>query len=306
MMTRMFRLVALVGATAISFSAIFVRLADVSPSTAAFFRPAYALPILAVLWWLTRGQERRSPRARAVAISAGLLTGVSFTVWNYAIELIGAGLSTVLGNTQVVFVGISAWWLYGERPSPVAMVAIPVVFTGVVFTSGLGRADSYGQDPILGALLSLANALVYTSFLLIFRALSKGLRLPTGPQLDATIGAVVATLIGGVLTDPGFSLVPSWPAHGWLALLAVGSQVIGWLCIMAALPRLPALDTSVILLMQPVLTVVWALLIFGEYLSYVQWAGVALVMVGIAAMSIRGSVRPAPGHVAASGPVPPS
>lgn len=300
----MFRLVALLGAIAISFSAIFVRLADVSPSTAAFFRPAYALPILGLLWWLTRRQEQRTRRARAVAIGAGLLTGVSFTIWNYAIELIGAGLSTVLGNTQVVFVGIIAWWLYGERPSRVALVAIPVVFTGVIFTSGLGRADAYGQDPVLGAALSLANALVYTSFLLIFRALSKGLRLPTGPQLDATIGAVIATLIGGLLTDPGFSLAPTWPEHGWLALLALGSQVIGWLCIMAALPRLPALDTSVILLMQPMLTVIWALLIFGEYLSGVQWAGVALVLVGIAAMSIRGSVTPAPGDVAAPEPAP--
>lgn len=302
-MSRMFRLVALLGAVAISFSAIFVRLADVSPSTAAFFRPAYALPILALLWWLTRRQEGRSLRARAMAIGAGLLTGISFTIWNYAIELIGAGLSTVLGNTQVVFVGIIAWWLYGERPSNVAFVAIPVVFTGVVFTSGLGRADSYGQDPVLGAIFSLANALVYTSFLLIFRALSRGLRLPTGPQLDATIGAVVATLIAGVLTDPGFSLVPTWPEHGWLAALAVGSQVIGWLCIMAALPRLPALDTSVILLMQPMLTVVWALLIFGEFLSPVQWAGVALVLIGIAAMSLRSGTQPAPGDVAAPGPV---
>lgn len=299
-----FRLVALIGATAISFSAIFVRLADVSPSTAAFFRPAYALPILIVLWWLTRGEEARSLRARAFAVGGGLLTGVSFTLWNYAIEMIGAGLSTVLGNTQVVFVAILAWWLYGERPSRLAMFAVPLVFAGVVFTSGLGRADAYGQDPILGTVLSLANALVYTSFLLIFRSLTRGLRLPTGPQLDATAGAVVATLVGGLLTDPGFSLVPTWPAHGWLALLGLGSQVIGWLCIMAALPRLPALDTSVILLMQPVLTVVWALLIFGEFLSVVQWSGVALVLVGIAALSLGSSLKPAPGDVAAPGPVP--
>lgn len=169
----------------------------------------------------------------------------------------------------------------------------------------MGRADAYGADPVLGAILSLANALVYTTFLIVFRALSRGLRLPTGPQFDATVGAVIATLAGGMLTDPGFSLVPTWPEHGWLALLAVGSQVIGWLCIMAALPRLPALDTSVILLMQPVLTVVWALVIFGEYLSMVQWTGVGLVLAGIAGMSLGGSIRPAPGDVASAEPVRP-
>ena len=299
MMSRMFRLVALVGAIAISFSAIFVRLADVSPSTAAFFRPAYALPILVLLWWWTRRQDHRSVRARLMAIGGGLLTGISFTLWNYAIEMIGAGLSTVLANTQVVFVALIAWWLYAERPSRAALVAIPVVFAGVAFTSGLGRADAYGQDPVLGALLSLANAFVYTAFLLIFRALSRGLRLPTGPQLDATMGAVIAALAAGLLTDPGFSFVPTWPAHGWLALLGLGSQVIGWLCIMAALPRLPALDTSVILLLQPVLTVIWALLIFGEFLSVAQWVGVALVLVGIAGLSLGGSLKTAPGDVAA-------
>jgi drug/metabolite transporter (DMT)-like permease len=43
---------AMAGATCIAFSAILVRLADVPPSTAAFYRCAYALPPLALLvWW---------------------------------------------------------------------------------------------------------------------------------------------------------------------------------------------------------------------------------------------------------------
>ncbi len=57
---------------------------------------------------------------------------------------------------------------------------------------------------------------------------------------------------------------------------------------------LPALETSVLLLLQPMLTVLWGLLLFAEYLSGFQWAGVALVLGGVAALTLRGSVeRPA-------------
>lgn len=288
----MIRLFALFGAVAISFSAIFVRLAEVSPSTAAFFRTAYALPVLLLLWALTRSDDPRPRRHRWLAFGAGMLTGLSFTVWNFAIADIGAGLSTVLANTQVVFVGLLAWLLYGERPSNLAFAAIPLTFGGVILASGLGSAAAYGDAPVRGAILSIVNALVYTTFLLLFRRVSRGLRLPVGPQLEATAGAVVATLAIGPLVDSGFSLAWSWPAHGWLLALALGSQVIGWLLILGALPRLPALETSVILLMQPVLTVVWAQLIFGEQPSGLQWAGIALVLVGVTGLSLGGSVRP--------------
>jgi drug/metabolite transporter (DMT)-like permease len=53
--------------------------------------------------------------------------------------------------------------------------------------------------------------------------------------------------------------------HVWLAALA--PQAVGWLFIAAALPRLPALEASVVLLGKPILTVLWAFLIFGGRLS---------------------------------------
>ncbi len=67
--------------------------------------------------------------------------------------------------------------------------------------------------------------------------------------------------------------------------------MIGWLFISYALPRLPALETSVQLLVQPMLTILWARLILGEYLSTLQWLGVALVLGGVGYLSIRGTVE---------------
>jgi drug/metabolite transporter (DMT)-like permease len=279
----------LFAAVVISFSAIMIRLADVSPSTAAFFRPFYALPLIALLYYATRSFDTRSPGRRWACLIAGGLMGVSFTLWNYSIGFVGAGLATVLGNTQVIFVALVGWLALRERPPVGALVAAPLVFGGVVLVSGVGRPDAYGAEPVLGVLFGLANALSYATFLLVFRRAARGLARPSGPLLDATIGAAVATFVLGVLTDPAFDLVPSWPAHGWLALLAVGSQVLGWWIILTVLPRLPALDTSVLLLVQPVLTVVWGRVWFAELLSPLQWAGVALVVLGVAVMTLWGA-----------------
>lgn len=287
----MVRLLAFLGATTISFSAILVRLADLSPSTTAFFRPAYALPVLLVLALLTREKDGRSLRARALTLAAGALMGLAFVFWNYAIADIGPGASTVLSNTQVVFVGLAAWLLFGERPSGAAFVAVPVVFAGVALTSGLGLPGAVGRAPIAGALWGLANASVYACFLLIFRSANRTRGLPAGVLFDASLGASLAALASGLLTDPAFSLAFRWPAHGWLILLALGPQVVGWLLILTALPRLPALETSVTLLAQPMLTVLWGWLLFGEGFSWVQGTGVALVLLGVLALGVGGTVR---------------
>lgn len=283
------RLWAVSGVLIISFSAIFVRLAGVTPTTSAFFRASYALPFLLALWLLQRGvrppgSRRRPPRDRLLAIAAGVFLGLDLAFWHRAIDLIGAGLATVLGNTQVVFVGLLAWALHGERPSRRTMAAIPMVFAGVVLISGIGTRGAYGQDPTLGVLFGLLTGITYSIFLLGLRAAGRSLGAPTGPILDATLGAVLGTVAVGA-ADGQLDLAITWPAHGWLLALAVGSQVVGWQLIGAALPRLPALETSVFLLLQPMLTAVWAWLLFAEILSAAQIGGMALVLAGVGWLS---------------------
>jgi drug/metabolite transporter (DMT)-like permease len=63
--------------------------------------------------------------------------------------------------------------------------------------------------------------------------------------------------------------------------LALVSQVAGWLLIATALPRLPAVETSVLLPVQPVFALIWGVLIFSERLSPVQWVGALLVLTGV-------------------------
>lgn len=284
------RLWAVTGVVIISFSAIFVRLAAVTPTTSAFFRAIYALPFLLALWLIQRGSSRRPARDRLVAVAAGVFLGLDLAFWHRAIDLIGAGLATVLGNTQVVFVGLLAWALYGERPSRWTIVATPMVFAGVVLISGVGSHDAYGLDPRQGVLFGLLTGITYALFLLGLRAAGRDLGAPSGPLLDATVGAALGVAAVAVF-DGQLDLAVHWPAHGWLLALAVGSQVVGWQLIGAALPRLPALETSVYLLLQPMLTTIWAWLLFSELLSNAQILGMALVLAGVGWLSIRGAVR---------------
>ncbi len=288
---RVAHVLAVSGILIISFSAIFVRLAGVSPSTAAFFRAAYAAPVLAALWVMGRRQDHRDRRARLRAVAAGLVFAADLTFWHVAIADIGAGLATVVANVQVVLVGFVAWMLYRERPTNAAFALVPVVLAGVALISGLGRPDAYGAHPARGVAFGMLAGASYACFLLVFRTAGRSSASPVGPLSDATLGTAAGALVIGPLFDPHFSLAITWPAHGWLVALALAPQVTGWLFITAALPRLPALETSILLLGQPMLTVFWAFLIFGERLSVVQWLGAGLVLGGVGLLGTRGSVR---------------
>ena len=283
-------LAAVAGALAISFSAILYALAEVSPITGAFYRTLYALPVLVVIWWARRAQDRRSRAKRLVAFGAGLVLGLDVVVWHVSIEYIGAGLSTLIANAQVIIVAVVAWMFMGERPSRQIVLAIPVVLFGVALVSGLGRGDSFGSNPLLGTLLALVSAVFYAGFILGLRS-SNDIQAPSaGPLMEATAGAALAALIMGMFGD-GIQFAPSWPAHGWLLALALSSQVAGWLLISYALPRLPAAETATIILLQPVLTMIWGVLIFGEQPSAIQLVGAGLVLAGVGFVAMASSRR---------------
>jgi len=269
------------GAFAIAFSGIYVRLSTVAPPTSAVFRCLYAVPVLALLARReTHAVGTRDLTQRRRSLLAGVAFAVDLVAWHYAIDVVGAGLATVLANVQVVIVGLVAWVALGERPSRATMGAVPVMLFGVVLISGVIGADAYGEDPTLGAALGLLAAAAYSGYLLLLRAGNADQAHRAGALLDATlVGGLGAAVAGLALGD--LDLVPSWPEHGWLVVLALNSQVVGWLLISYALPRLPAIVTSVLLLLQPVSAVLLGIVLLDEAPSTVQLGGVALVLVGI-------------------------
>ena len=283
-------LAAALGAGCIAFSAILVRLADVSPDTAAFFRCLYALPALGLLALAERRRSGpRSRRERGIALVAGVFFALDLIAWHRSIDAVGAGLATVLGNLQVVLVGLAAWWFLRERPSNRLLVAVPVVVAGIVLISGVLEAGAYGEDPVLGTVYGILTALAYTVFVLLLRRANRDLGRPGGPLFDATLSAAVVSALAGVVLGD-LDVAPGWPAQGWLILLALTAQVAGWLLISISLPRVPAAVTSVVITLQPVGSVLLAMLLLRESPSALQLGGVALVLLGVV-VAARGQRR---------------
>lgn len=267
----------------IASSGILVRLADTTPVTIAVYRCLYALPILGALSYFERRRFGDLPRATLkLAWVAGVFFAADLIFWHNAIDAVGAGLATVLGNLQVVIVGFAAWALLGERPHASLFAAVPVVLVGVVLISGVIGADAYGDDPALGVIFGIATSLAYAAFILVLRKGASDLRRVAGPLFHATlVSAIVAAaygiVFGGIVINPG----PE--SHGWMALLALTAQVAGWLLISRSLPRLPAAVTSVVLLLQPVGAMLIAKAVLGETPGLAQIAGATLILIGVVA-----------------------
>ncbi len=279
------------GAFAICFSGILYRFAEVSPTTGAFFRCVWALPFL---WPLAIWEDRRlGPRPaglRRAAWVAGAFFAADLVLWHYAIEEVGAGLATVLGNMQVVIVGLLAWALFRERLSRGSLLAIPVAMLGILLISGVLEGGAYGDNPALGAMYGVLTGLAYSGFLLALRRGSDPRRV-AGPLFEATLASMVFVVpIGLVLGNLDFT--PPLEATLWLIVLALTSQVVGWLLISVSLARLPTALTSVLLTVQPLLSVLFAAWLVDERPSPLQLVGAAAILVGLIIASVgRGEKR---------------
>jgi drug/metabolite transporter (DMT)-like permease len=279
-------LLAGLGAACISASAILVKLAGTGTATTAFFRCFLALPVLVAL--AVAEQRRHGPRraaARGGAVLAGLFLAVDLVLWNHAIAEVGAGIATVLGNLQVLFVALTAWVLLRERPERRFLIALPVVMAGVVMVSGLAGRAAGGIHPLAGIGYGIGTSLAYAAFLLIMRRTSAGTPHVAGPLAEATAGAATGSLVLGSAFG-GLQLYIPWPSFGWLLLLSLTSQTIGWLLITSSLPRLPAAISSLTLLLQPAAAMLLAAAVLGERPSLIQVAGAVVVCGGVLWVSL--------------------
>lgn len=275
-------LIAAAGAACIASSSTLVRLADTTPATASAFRCLLSVPLLALLAWRQlAGQPTRSRRDRWIGFGAGCFFTVDLYLWHHCIADAGAGVATVLGNLQVVFVAVVGWLLLSERPPSRLLIALPVVFGGVILVSGLVGPSAFGDHPLRGTVYGIGTSIAYCGFILMLRRASSGTTSSAAPLLDATVVAGLLSIGLGAATD-GIDLVPGWSSFGWLVLLALLSQVLGWLLISTSLPKLPAAVTALILLLQPLGALVLGAVTLGERPTWVQLVGSALVLGGVA------------------------
>jgi drug/metabolite transporter (DMT)-like permease len=210
---------------------------------------------------------------------AGLFLAADLILWSHSIADIGAGLGTVITNLQVLGVPLLAWLVLGTRPHRSLVMAFPVMLGGLALVGGLAGGSGYGTHRGLGVAFGVGVAVLYSLYILMLRQAAVGEPV-VATLFEATLGATFGSLLlGAVLRD--FRLGPAWPALGWLVLLALTSQVVGWLLITVSMPRLPAWLVSALLLIQPAGSVVLGAVFLGERPSAPQLAGVATMLAGV-------------------------
>ncbi|MGW3012584.1 DMT family transporter [Streptomyces sp. NPDC001219] len=267
------------GSACISASAVFMKLSGTNAGTAAFLRCALALFVLVPL--AAREERRvgaRPLRYRAMDLGAGVLLGVDMVFWAAAVRTLGASVATVLLNLQVVVFPLLARLVSGTRLSRRFVLLAPLMLTGVALASGAIGRPAPGSDPVAGVTFGAVAGVTYAGYLFLMR-LGGGREHTVSPVCSSTAAAAVAAaVLGGLWT--GIDLDPGWPAWGWLLALSLVGQVLAWLLITTALPRLAPHAGAALLLLQPVLAFALGLAI-GERPTPTQTGGCALVVAAV-------------------------
>jgi drug/metabolite transporter (DMT)-like permease len=274
------------GAVSLSASAALLGLAATTPATATTARCTLAVPIVGAM----AATERRRHGGLSVgeyagAVVCGILFAADMLWWTQAIREVGAGLSTVMVNTQVAIVPLLAW-LIDREPVPRRFLwALPAMGVGVLLAGGVFEDGVSGTDPTMGTIHAVAAAACYSGFLFLLRRGGRGGR-PLQTYGVVLVSAAAVAVAVGLLGDD-LDVTPSWTTAGWLVLVTVTGQLLGWLLVACCAPRLPSELSSALLMVMPVGAVVLGAVLLGERPSALQLAGCGVVLVASYAGTAR-------------------
>ncbi|MEP7040448.1 MAG: DMT family transporter [Chloroflexota bacterium] len=169
------------------------------------------------------------------------------------------------------------------------MVALAIAALGLVLLARPGGA----HVEALGVVAALGAALSFASYLGLARLWADPVRLPT---LTVAFWLLVSSLVltGALqLMVDARGLVPQLSLTGWTALFWLGlpASALPHVLVIATLRRMPASRAAPFLLLMPISGTLIAAALLGERLDQIQLAGAALILLGIAAATMRLSSR---------------
>ncbi|HEY6913582.1 MAG TPA: DMT family transporter, partial [Paludibacter sp.] len=159
-------LLLLFGVLCISWSAILVKLADVSGFGSGFYRLFFGtLGIIPV--WLYFKKPITDLRGIKVAIICGVLFACDIALWNTSIMLSKASISTLLANLAPVWVGIGALLFMKEKPNRIFWIGTAISIFGVTIIIGLNQILEANLN--LGNGLAIVASMFYGAYLITVR-----------------------------------------------------------------------------------------------------------------------------------------
>jgi drug/metabolite transporter (DMT)-like permease len=273
----------LLGNVALAFGPWLVRLSDVGPSAAGFWRLTLALPFFFLLA-REMGQPLRWPgRSAALIIAVGaFFFAADLAAWHTGIHLTKLANATLFGN--VASFAFPIWALWVARRWPTRLQASALLLAAVGTALLMGSSADLSPRYLRGDLLTLTAGLLYAGYLIAIDRV-RG-TLPPLPVL------ILASAFGAAMLLPLAAATGEtiWPT-AWtpLLLLALGSQVVGQGCLVYALGQVSPLVVGLALLTQPVVAALIGWLAYAEAMTPLDVLGAAAIGTALVLVRLHGA-----------------
>lgn len=220
--------------------------------------------------------SRRGWNRSILPVSAAYaVTMLLFVVSN---KLTTAASTVFLQSTAPIYVLLLSPWLLQERISRRDVAFMIALAVGLAFF--FARAESPMETaprPVLGNFLAVLSGVTWAGLVMGLRHLAR--RSP-----DSGGGAPAAVVTGNLLACfvclPWAGPLLEASARDWALLAYLGVFQIGaaYFLLMRGVARVHALESSLLLLLEPVLSPVWAWSVHGETVSWGTLAGGAIIL----------------------------
>ncbi|MCK4260456.1 MAG: DMT family transporter [Halanaerobiales bacterium] len=267
------------GVIAVSFAAIFIRLADAPAPVIAFYRMGIATLILSPFVLFRYGKELKKLTSKQIffCILSGLFLALHFFFWITSFDHTSVASSVVFVTTQPIFVAIAGRFILKERPGLFLLCGIALSCVGSLI---IGAGDlSLSSTHLYGDLMALIGSVMAAGYLLSGRYLRQSMSL--GIYIFMVYGICSIFLLIYILSY-GISLVGfdnlTWFSMFMLALVPtlVGHTSFNW-----ALKYLQASVVSASMLVEPVVATLLAWVILKETPPVFTLIGGILILVGL-------------------------
>lgn len=262
----------------------------VDVATAVTFRSAVTACVVGLVLVVQRVPIRLTVRHKRGLLLIGLLIALQSLTLYSAVARLPVALALLAFNTYPLWAAFWARVVYGHRPEPRVLRAMPVMLIGLALAldvfgaaSGLGAA---GQWSRIGTGVAFAiTAAASFGLALIFTQHEAG-DLDGRLRTASTMGIVAVMAFAGVLSQGGFHL-PQAPL-GWVGLIALTCLYgTAFTILFTVLPKLGVVGNSAIMNVEPIFALVLAWAILGQTIAPLQIAGGLLVVATVIYLGLR-------------------
>ncbi len=262
----------------VSFAAIFIRFSDSHPIAIAFYRMLFASLIL-LLFIPKYIEEIRliSKRDIIILLTTGLFLAVHFSAWFASLKYTTVASSVVLVSAHPLIVAwISSWYL-NEKTTKIAIFGIIIAMFGIVIMTFSDY--TVGRLALFGDVLALIGMLAVAGYLIRGREMRKKMSLIPYAFIVYSSSALFLAFFS-ILFSTTFKIYAPREYIIFLALAIIptmfGHTLYNW-----ALKYVKASFVSVSLISEPVLSSIFAFLIFSEVPPTLTIVGAAVTLIGI-------------------------